>query len=221
MLQSIGGRQSIGGLMLIVGAYFTWRQLQLSRDQLRHSLDTSNAQLRLSLQSQTTEQLSRSIEQLGHDKTGVRVGAVYALEQIARTSADARPGVHELLAAYVRAESTWRHHDPVTLTAIESGEESELPLMKVRAADVQAALTVLGRRVEVPGETVELQSTDLRACYLGELNFRRAVLGRAIAAYSDLTDADLSDADLTLAKLDGVSFDEATTWPRGFVPPPR
>jgi hypothetical protein len=71
--------QSVGGLLLIVGAYFTWRQLQLGRDQLRQTLDTSNAQLQVNLQTQTTEQLSRSIEQLGHDKAGVRVGAICAL----------------------------------------------------------------------------------------------------------------------------------------------
>ena len=64
--------------------------------------------------------------------------------------------------------------------------------MKIRAADIQAALTVLGRRIEVPGEIIELQSTDLRACYLGELNLRGSILGRAMVAYSDFTDADLS-----------------------------
>jgi hypothetical protein len=39
--------QAIAGLFLISGAYFTWRQLQLSRQQLRQSLDTSTAQIQL------------------------------------------------------------------------------------------------------------------------------------------------------------------------------
>jgi uncharacterized protein YjbI with pentapeptide repeats len=200
--------QTVAGLLLITGAYFTWRQLQLGRDQLRHSLDTSTAQLRLGTNVQITEQLSRSIDQLGHAKVGVRVGAVCILEQLARTSADARPGIHELLAAHIRAESTWTHHDPVTFTAIEPdpapGDQSDIPLLKVRASDIQAALTALGRRTEVPGEAIELQSTDLRACYLGGANLRGSFMGRAMLALSDLTNADLSQAWLRRTNFRGA-----------------
>lgn len=190
--------QAIGGILLVFGAYFTWRQLQLSRDQLRQSLDASTAQLQLNVQTQINEQFSRTIEQLGHDKAGVRVGAVYALEQIARSSPEARPGIHELLAAYIRAEARWSLHHPVTLIAIEPDptpdDPPELPLLKIRAPDVQAGLTALGRRMECPGEVIELQSTDLRVSYLGGANLRGAILGRAMLTLSDLTDADLSEA---------------------------
>jgi hypothetical protein len=190
--------QSIGGMLVVVGAYFTWRQLQLGREQLRQNLDTSNAQLQLNRQAQTTEQLSRSIEQLGHDKAGVRVGAIFALEQIARNFADMRAGIHEVLATYIRAESTWSLHDANTLVAIEPdpghGDLSERPLLKVRAPDIQAALTALGRRVEVTGEGVELQSTDLRVCYLGGAQLPGVFMGRAMLALSDLSGANLSGA---------------------------
>lgn len=188
--------QGMGGLLLIAGAYFTWQQLRLGRLQLRQSLDTSTAQIQLSREGQTTEQFSRAVEQLGHEKPGVRVGAIYALEQIARASGRMRSPIHELLAAYVRAESVWLHHDPVTLTAIETDAPggSELPLLKIRAPDVQAAITILGRRAELPAEIIELQSVDLRSAYLGDVNFRRAILGRSILAQADLSHSDLSDS---------------------------
>jgi len=93
--------------------------------------------------------------------------------------------IHELLATYIRAESHWPHHHPVTQAAIEPGEThdppAEPPLLKIRAPDIQAAATVLGRRIEVPGEIIELQSADLRAAYFGDANLRGAITGHARA----------------------------------------
>lgn len=200
--------QGIAGLFLISGAYFAWRQLQLGRQQLRQTLDTSTAQIQLSREGQTTEQFSRAIEQLGHERPGVRVGAIYALEQIAKTSAQLRAPIHELLSAHIRFESTWAHHDPATLAAMEESPDnaSEPPLLKVRAPDVQAAVTVLGRRCELPGEVIELQSVDLRAAYLGNANLQRAILGRSMLAKADLSRADLSDAWLRRVNFRGANL---------------
>src|SRR5262245_50629272 len=38
--------QVVGGLVLLLGAYATWRQVQLNREGLRQSLDATNAQLK-------------------------------------------------------------------------------------------------------------------------------------------------------------------------------
>src|SRR5215831_10060505 len=95
--------------------------------------------------SQTlTEWFGTAAEQLGHERPGVRVAAIYALEQIAKAAPQLRAPIHELLSAYIRAESTWAHHDPATLAAVEAtpGRAVELPLLKIRAPDVQAAVTV-------------------------------------------------------------------------------
>jgi hypothetical protein len=139
--------QGLGAVLLVAGAYFTWRQVQLGRDQLRQSLDTSTAQLQLSREGQITEQFSRAIEHLGHDKPGIRVGAIFALEQIAKLSPDLRAAIHELLAAYVRAESTWSHHDPVALACI--GPTSGGRAIGVVVVGEVAWLT-LGPLVEAP-----------------------------------------------------------------------
>jgi hypothetical protein len=199
--------QGLGAVLLVAGAYFTWRQIQVSREQLRQSLDTSTAQLQLSREGQITEQFSRAIEHLGHDKPGVRVGAIYALEQIAKISPNLRAAIHELLAAYVRAESTWSHHDPVTFIAIEpdaaSSERSEPPMLKIRAPDVQAAITVLSRRIEIPEEIIELQNVDLRGAYLGGANLRRAIIGRAMLARAG---SGFETVDLTNAHLRRTNF---------------
>lgn len=192
--------QGVAGGVVLLGAYLTWRQLQLGRLQLLQSLNTSNAQLASNVRAQITGQLSRAIDQLSQARPSVRAGAIYSLEAIARGSAEDRVLIHEILAMYIRSESTWTHHDPITHAAVDP-DGDEPALLKVRAPDVQAALTALGRRQEVDGEEVELQSTDLRGCYLGRGNLRNSFLGRAMISHSDLTGTNLSGAWLRRVNL--------------------
>jgi hypothetical protein len=58
--------QGIGGTVLLLGAYFTYRQLQTARDQLQ-----------IAQEGQITERFSRAIEQLGSDKEDVQLGGIY------------------------------------------------------------------------------------------------------------------------------------------------
>jgi hypothetical protein len=61
--------------------------------------------LRLSRQGHVTDRYTKAIEQLGSDKLDVRIGAIYALERIARDSATDHPTVMDVLAAFVREHS--------------------------------------------------------------------------------------------------------------------
>jgi Pentapeptide repeats (8 copies) len=202
----------------------------------REQLDETLAEQR----SRTlNERFATAAELLGHARPEVRVGAIYALEQVEKDSLQLRGPIHELLSAYIRARSTWAHHDPATHAAIEAGRTNaldELPLLRIRAPDVQAAVTVLGRRCVIPGEVIELQSVDLRAAWLGNANLHGAILGRSMLAGADLSRADLSDAllrrvnfqgailkganlagaDLMAADLQRATCDGTTIWPEGF-----
>jgi len=74
-----------------------------------------------------------------------------------------------------------------------------------------------------------LPDANFAFCNLRRANFQGADLRRATFSSAVLTDADLSGADLrgaclagcTLqgARLDGVGYDENTSWPEGFLPP--
>jgi len=98
---------------------------------------------------------------LGARQPEVRVGAIYALERAAACSADDHPVVMSVLAAFVR-----EHSHPAQ-------------------PDVQAALTVIGRRAsDRDREPIDLTGADL--------------------ALADLTGADLAGADLTAADLTGA-----------------
>jgi hypothetical protein len=195
-------------MVVLLGAYLTWRQVDLSRRQLQHTLDASTAGLELNRRAQITEQFSRATDQLGHDRPGARIAAIYTLEQIAASDTLLRPAIHELLAAFVRAEAPWTHYDPETLTATEPepiSTPATLPVLKVRIPDVHAAMQVLARRPDNPEEVVDLQGgVDLRGVQLNGTNLRRVNLGRGA-----LVGAELVGIDLSRAFLRRVSFRRA------------
>lgn len=60
--------QGLGGAVLLVGAYFTYRQLRISRE------------------GQITERFTRAVDQLGSKSKDVQLGGIYALQQISRSS---------------------------------------------------------------------------------------------------------------------------------------
>ncbi|HEY6248387.1 MAG TPA: hypothetical protein VI685_00410, partial [Candidatus Angelobacter sp.] len=76
--------QIVGGTLLLIGFYATWKGIGLSRE------------------GQITDRFAKAIEQLGAAKAGVRVGGIYALERIAKDSERDHWTVMEVLTAYIR-----------------------------------------------------------------------------------------------------------------------
>ena len=133
---------------------------------------------------------------LGARQPEVRVGAIYALERAATRSADDHPVVMSVLAAFVR-----EHSHPAQ-------------------PDVQAALTVIGRRasdrdrepIDLTGADLarlRLPGADLAGARLARARFRAADLHGAALGGADLTGADLALADLTGADLAGADLTAA------------
>ena len=133
---------------------------------------------------------------LGARQPEVRVGAIYALERAATRSADDHPVVMSVLAAFVR-----EHSHPAQ-------------------PDVQAALTVIGRRasdrdrepIDLTGADLarlRLPGADLAGARLARARFRAADLHGAALGGADLTGADLAFADLTGADLAGADLTAA------------
>ena len=79
--------QTLGGLVILLGVYFTWRNLQLAED------------------GKITDRYSSAIAQLGNRNMTVRIGGIYALERIARDSQKDHWTVMEALCAFIRYES--------------------------------------------------------------------------------------------------------------------
>jgi hypothetical protein len=160
--------QGIGGAVILLGAYFTYRQLQTNREQLQ-----------IAQQGQVTERFTRAIDQLGHAELDVRLGGIYALERIANDSEDDRTTIAEVLTAFVRGHAPWPPRLPGQYLAETPIEQ--VPELQVRAPDVQAALTVLARRQPLPKlrGRLDLEGTDLRKARLEDAYLQDASLANA------------------------------------------
>jgi hypothetical protein len=81
--------QALAGGVLLLGAYFTYRQLRVTRE------------------GQITDRYTKAVDQLGSEHLDVRVGGIYALERIARDSPEDRATIEEVLTAYLRDHAPW------------------------------------------------------------------------------------------------------------------
>jgi uncharacterized protein YjbI with pentapeptide repeats len=191
--------QGFGGAFFVVTAFLTWRQIQVNRE------------------GQITDRFTRAIDQLGNgEKLDVRLGGIYALERIARASEEDRGPIIEILTAYVRGHASRRGVEGVIIPVDKPPPEDpftlvELPSLSVRAPDVQAVMTVLGRRIVAgnDGEALQLAGVDLRKAALASADLRNARLAAADLAGANLQRVDLRGADLRAVELEGANLQEA------------
>ncbi|MFC5288052.1 pentapeptide repeat-containing protein [Actinokineospora guangxiensis] len=196
--------QLTAGLLVIAGAAATWRQVHVNRE------------------GQITDRFTRAIEQLGNDNVDVRIGAVYALERIARNSPADRTAVQFTLAAFVRNHAPWHvgsSGGPVHPTVVVE----ERPWLQILAPDIQAAVGVLARRLPAPRARREfpvdpklyLSRVDLRGVqlYRGRrlvnTQLRYANLARSWLEGTRLDGCDLKSADLRRCRLVDASLLQA------------
>jgi uncharacterized protein YjbI with pentapeptide repeats len=200
--------QALGGAAVLVGAVVAYLQFT-QQQQASHDLLISN-------------QVSKGFEQLASDKITERLGGIYALEGVMNTSTEYHQAVLEALCAFVR-DSTTRQQITLTglLQALFSAQRSGTDKANDRPPnDIQAALTVIGRRK--PGEGyvdltraiipnadlsgADLNGADLSGANLSRANLSRADLSRANLSGADLTGAYLTGAYLILTNLSGVDL---------------
>ncbi|WP_436703806.1 pentapeptide repeat-containing protein [Geodermatophilus sp. CPCC 205761] len=145
------------------------RQGQVLRSQERYQAE----QLKLLESAQVTDRFTRAVEQMGSESTHVRMGGIFAMERIARDSTIDRRYVVDTLAAFVRGR----------LPSDDVEERRYVKILRLRAPDAQAALSVLCRP---------------------PLSDARGSAGDGVRL--DLSRTDLRRADLRDARLDGVSL---------------
>ena len=106
--------QGLGGLVLLLGAYVTWRQYQVNREAMQDNLRATAAHLKaaqdqlvIAQEGQITERFTRAVDQLGSDQLVVRLGGIYALERIAMNSPRDAATIAEVLSSYIRQHAPW------------------------------------------------------------------------------------------------------------------
>ena len=222
--------QGIGGVFFLVTAFFSWQQIQNSREQLEENRKQFGHSQEQARKDQLTTRFTQAIEQLANDKPHVQVGAIFALEQIALASdKDLRP-IIEVLLTFVRDNALWipdsvemergRQYDetapdqfrwqafPIFSPLEEEGALTmEIPSLQLRSPAVQAAMTVLGRlplpNLSMPLDLgrVNLRKADLRGARLEGANLFKARLEVAFFHDANLRRANLFEAQLQGAYL--------------------
>jgi hypothetical protein len=198
--------QALGGAAVLIGAGFALFQfLQQQQTTESQFLQQQKAAQDLLI----SNQVSKGFEQLASDKIAMRLGGIYALEGVMNTSEQYHAPALEALCAFVR-ENTIRK------TISE----------KQPATDIQAALTVIGRRrgkgpeavidlanVSIPGADLtnanlaaDLTNANLTNAKLTVARLPNAILTEAILTGANLDGADLSEANLTNAHLIGAKL---------------
>lgn len=184
----------------IVGGFAVYINIKQARE------NTKQAQERL-----ITERFTKAIEQLGNDKLEVRLGGIYALERIAKDSDKDHWTIMEVLTSFVQEKSPLqpnKNNQEEHKTFVESflsdqGNSHREEAQKI-ATDVQAALTVIGRRSssqDPKGNLLDLSNTNLIGANLTGANLSQAKLIGADLSRSNLIGANLTGADLYRAKL--------------------
>jgi uncharacterized protein YjbI with pentapeptide repeats len=208
--------QALGGSALIINAYLGFCNFKIGEKNLKVAED-----------KQVTERFSKAIEHLGNEKAiDVRLGGIYALEQIAIDSPEKYHWtIVEILSAFVRGKRQIKELSiaPIDseLDLNEASQESPFnatsqKLEKV-GIDIQTALTVMGRRnvkKDPEGKHIDLRKVNLVGVELPNADFSGAILcnanfSGAILCNAILCDVDFMGANLSNTYLNGVNLCEA------------
>jgi hypothetical protein len=175
--------QLVTSLFLLFTAYTAWRNLVVSE------------------KKQIVESFAKAVEQLGSNELHTRVGGIFVLEQIAQSSPEYHWPVIEVLTSYIRdtsleEKSTFKPSKPksqinkhnsdnknIEKTNLEKIEEIEQEFWEQFeisvTTDIQAALTVIGRRnskKDPQDKVIDLRFADIRGANIKNANLSYADL---------------------------------------------
>lgn len=186
----------------------------------RHQEVATRLTDRDAVERRITDRYTAAIDQLGSDKRDIRIGGIYALGRIAKDSPGDHPTIVDVLSAFIREHTRSGNADRGEPEQGEAGQvnAAEVPGLARRQAvqanrmldpdpteppaDIQAALTVLGRRnAEHDASPINLFDAYLVGADLVYAELSRAAMSFAHLAFAELHGAHLKGADLNNARL--------------------
>ncbi|MGY0021521.1 pentapeptide repeat-containing protein [Streptomyces sp. cg35] len=193
------------GVIAGAGLYYTHKKHELEQQQflhaqqqfaenqkqfettLRETQKRDERQAELTREGQVTDRYVEAIKLLASEKLHERLGGIYSLERIMTDSERDQPTIIEVLAAFVRNVER---------------EGTEV------AADMQAAINVMGRRTRTDIR-IDLSRAHLCGANLNSLDFRAADFSGACLDGAKLIYAHLTSATFTGATLDNAVMTSA------------
>ncbi|AFZ02729.1 pentapeptide repeat-containing protein [Calothrix sp. PCC 6303] len=182
--------QFLGGLFFFSTAYFSWRSLKVSEQNLIIT-ETSNKE------KQITESFASAINLLGNESIHSRIGAIYILERIGADSNKDLWQIIEILTAYIR-ETSPNNNSSSTSTH----------------ADIKAAINVITRLTKnfefSDKYFLDFSNSNLKGLNLSGANLNYANFEKANLCEINMQNAKLSNADFCLAYVHKCNFKRAT-----------
>ena len=230
-LEAVESAQERGRIAVEQGldtARLALEQARTALDRDRAALEESRAALDGHRREQAMDRFTRAVQQLGlggPDRMDARIGAVYALEQLARDAAELHWPIMEVLTAHLReharAGAVPARPEAAPLVGVlatylrargsggsgrggSAGAAGAVPTGERTPADVEAIATVLGRRrwtQDPDGRRLDLREVDLRRVRWTGAHLEGAGLGAARLDGAILDEARLEGADLVGAHL--------------------
>jgi hypothetical protein len=209
-----GAFQILGGGALLVGLFFTWRNLKVTQDKLNLDRDSQQSlqkvnehKLLIDREVLLTNRFNTATSQLSaqskEDTPNVeaRLGAIYALEWIGQDDPRLYWPVMEILSAYIR------HNAPVI---------ANKPAKEPRT-DIQAAITVLCRSKHyllypiglIDGFNPIESNPPIRPIHPDQ---ERLIQQHFDLRHTDLRQAEFYDAHLERADFWGANLEGAKFW---------
>ena len=210
-----------GSIFALVGlANSLHRTQQKDEDIAQKNKDIAqkDREIQIAIRTADSNIFARSVEHLAHKSEAIRLGGLYAIENLAR-NAKARPmdeeniawlrSLLETIAAFIRIRAIIPdNYDP-------SAEDHEDTLENAKTdEDVTAAMRIIARTFDGPSrKKIDNPDIDLQNCYLPRLNMpNNADLSNIIFNESVLYKAKLSKTNLSSAKLWEANLSGAALW---------
>jgi uncharacterized protein YjbI with pentapeptide repeats len=194
-----------GGIAILLNVYYGAKRAKaLEKNAIAATQNaiaaTKNAEV--AEQGLITERFTKAIEQLGSDNISIRLGGIYALERIAKDSERDHWTIMEVLSAFVRENA------PLKEDLEAKKAEGEQQPQKLHN-DIQAALTVIGRRnteKDPENQRLDLSKVNIAGAELMKAQLQGAFLYEANLQKANLIDANLQGVNLNGTNLQGVNL---------------
>ena len=171
-----------------------------------------------------TDRINKAVEGLGRSNLKdepvieIRIGGLYALERIAQDSIRDHIQIMEILCAYIRYNSPLKNRkieksNDIKVKTIQENDETD----KLRE-DIQAALTIIGRRDKWPEgkKRIRKEKAEEYSLNLSRCDLRYAQLGQASLNNASFYNSNMSGARFYKANLSNAQFYEANLNNAGF-----
>ncbi|MEH2329768.1 MAG: pentapeptide repeat-containing protein [Nostoc sp.] len=203
------------GIAVFINAFYAAKRAEAMDKSAEAASKTAEAALqnaKAAQDKQITERFAKAIEQLGNEKIETRLGAIYTLERIAKDSKDDHWTIMEVLTAFVRENAPLKKDEEKADNVkplIQSHEIEQKPKLQT---DIQAALTVIGRRKpenDSKHEWLDLRNIDIRGADLTKVEMQEANLMEANLQWAVFEEAKLQGAFFSGANLRRADLSEA------------